>query len=579
VELPVAGFITLAGGVDGISLIPPDAAQAETLPLAVVGATEPTYTFELEASDPGTQGNFIVAQILLTVKRVVFGQLVAVGPGDVFHIDGLLREDAGLPAAVLLGASTVPVWGKLQATPAPQGGLYPQPSGSRWGLCPQTPACDPPVFVPGTAPVPLPAPPLPAKVQVYQATFTVRITRPGPTTLTVSGLDLRDLDAARARLAGSGVTIPPGLPGTLDVELPVPVSAPAAVSFSGGSDGTPLADRVENLALSFQACIDALEVVEQPDTLADILIAPDLWSAIWGTKGVAFLAFDAPTAVGLADQMVLSAWRTSDRVVILDPPLGSDLEPLAPADLLTWRAARAASLGPGAAVGPLAGLISAGTDFAAAFTPWARIVAGGTFRGDDTLLVPPSGYVAGRMARTSRERGPWIATGNVSLQRVVGLDERLSIQDQEALQAAGISPLRVELPVGATIQGVRSLSWPERLPWGYLSTRRLFNYLRRVIRPIGLSYVFEPNTPATWLALRRDLTRFLRDLFLRGALAGAKTSDAFFVQIDASINPPEAVDAGVMTALIGVAPAIPLEFLHVLLIMQDNTASVTEAAP
>jgi hypothetical protein len=49
-------------------------------------------------------------------------------------------------------------------------------------------------------------------------------------------------------------------------------------------------------------------------------------------------------------------------------------------------------------------------DFAAAYTPWPRIVAGAVYRGDDTMLVPPSLLVAGRMALTTRERGPWTAS-------------------------------------------------------------------------------------------------------------------------------------------------------------------------
>jgi hypothetical protein len=45
------------------------------------------------------------------------------------------------------------------------------------------------------------------------------------------------------------------------------------------------------------------------------------------------------------------------------------------------------------------------------------------------------------------------------------------------------------------------------------------------------------------------------------------------------LNPPEAQDAGVLTCEIGVAPAMPLEFLLVRLMVQQNTASVTEAPP
>ena len=553
--------------------VPGEAAAASgTLPVVGVDPKRMGAPVPLVASGPGTFGNDVQVQTTLSMRRRVKGSLSpAVPPSVGFQVSGLTPSDVGAPArlvAVARGTPAAVQWGTITA--GGTGGMSPT-------FAPGVPATGFPPSLPPTA-----------YVEVYDPTFSLTILEPGRANVVVSGLDLRQLDAARALLAGTSVTIPP-IPGEVSLVPGAPLPPPelplaGVVSLCGGGDGLsalpPTSDRVANLAASFQRCIDALEVVEQPPLLPDIVIAPDLWSAVWGTKGQSFLAFDSPRATALADQMVLSAWRTSDRVVIVDPPLQSDFTPFTPADLVAWRAERYANLGPAAASGPLVGMISAGTDFAATFTPWVQIVAGGTYRGDDTLLVPPSAYVAGRMARTSRERGPWIATGNVALQDVVGLDARLSIQDQEALQAAGISPLRVELPMGATIQGVRSLSFPDRAAqgWGYLSTRRLFNFLRRALTPIGLSYVFEPNTPATWIALRRDLTRVLRDVFLAGGLAGSKPSDGFYVKIDATLNPPSAIDAGVITAQIGVAPAVPLEFLVVLLVLQENTASVTEAS-
>jgi hypothetical protein len=549
VELPQPTRTILSGGEDGLGVIPPDAGTAAgSFPM--VGASAPGFVLPLAARDPGAAGNGLTVATILTATRCALGALVAIDADGMLHMTGLVCSDLGSPARLAIGTPPLLRWGTVVLA-----------AGS-------------PAVRPGTpfAP-PWPLPQL-ANIQIFAPTFAVRIGEAGQADVTVSGLDLRDLDAARAALAPTKVTIPAGTASTLDPELP----RAEQQQLAGGTNGTPLATRVAGLAASFARCIDALEITEQPDLKADIVIAPDLWSATWETKGTAFLAFDPPTAIALADQMVLSAWRSSDRVVLLDPPLGADLRQYSPTELVAWRADRAASL-QAAAVGPLAGLVSAGTDFAAAFAPWVRIVAGGIYRGDDTLLVPPSGYVAGRMARTSRERGPWIATGNVSLEDVVGVADRLSVSEQELLQDAGLSPLRIELPQGATIQGVRSLSWPDRRPWGFLSTRRLFNFLRRAILPIGLSYTFESNSPATWLALRRDLTRLLRDLFLRGAFAGGKQSDAFFVRVDQTLNPPDAQDAGVLTCMIGVAPAVPLEFLLVRLIVQQNTATVTEAPP
>ena len=52
-----------------------------------------------------------------------------------------------------------------------------------------------------------------------------------------------------------------------------------------------------------------------------------------------------------------------------------------------------------------------------------------------------------------------------------------------------------------------------------------------------------------------------------------------FVRIDDTLNPAEARESGVMTAQIGVAPALPLEFLRVRLVVEGNTARVAEEAP
>lgn len=400
-------------------------------------------------------------------------------------------------------------------------------------------------------------------VEVYSHTFTLRIREPMRAEVIVPGLDLRYVPPSNAILEPHGIVLEftPGL--YAGVFLPTPG---VVVRLAGGTDALDLAAGLPDRAASFQRCIQALEVSDLPD----IVIAPDLWSAVWGTKGAAVVGFEPTTAIDLADELVRSAGRTRDRVVLLDPPLTSysatdqhQARPLAVPEMLAWRADRETMLGED-------------RDFTAAYTPWTRIVAGPTYRGDDTLLVPPSAAVAGRMARTSRTQGPWAATGNVPLETVIGLADTLSVDDQEQLQDVGICPLRLTTPRGATIQGVRSLSWPDRKPWRFLSTRRLFNFLRRALTPIGMSYTFEPNAPETWIRLRRELNRFLTDLYSRGALAGSRPDQAFFVRCDAALNPEEARDNGVMTALIGVAPAFPLEFLVVKLLAGQGVARVAE---
>jgi hypothetical protein len=514
--------------------------------LSVVGASVPGAKIEIVAREPGAFGNSIFVEAILTVRKRGKGTTSTTAPPKVALTSPSsatfdVSEDLGLPVRVI------------------QPG---EPDG--WATIAAVSGVPQQVTLTGGTVVL--NPPKPVVLEVYERTFSLKIAERGRPDLVVTGLDLTDPAGLRTRLAAFPVSLATNV-AIGAAELPAPN---VRIRLSGGTDGMDPGGNADELRNSFERALAALELSDLPD----ILVAPDLWSRIFRTKGIDRLAFDTPNAIELADQMAFSASRRADRVVLLDPPLGPlddphGVRPLTVSEIETWRAARGAALG-----GPSNTL--APSDFVAAYTPWARIVAGPVWRGDDTLLVPPSALVAGQMALDTRERGPWKATGNAPMEPVVGLDQTLSIRDEERLQDVGINPLRMSLPRGGTIQGVRSLSWPERKPWRFLSTRRLFNFLRRALTPIGLSYVFEPNAPATWITLRRDIERLLRDLFAAGALAGSVPREAFFVKVDDDLNPEDARQNGILTAQVGVAPAVPLEFLIVRLLLAKGTAQVTE---
>jgi len=67
------------------------------------------------------------------------------------------------------------------------------------------------------------------------------------------------------------------------------------------------------------------------------------------------------------------------------------------------------------------------------------------------------------------------------------------------------------------------------------------------------------------IALRQKLVQsissFLENLWLRGMLAGASPDQAFYVKCNDSNNQPDTVAAGQLITDIGVAPAIPAEFV------------------
>ena len=91
--------------------------------------------------------------------------------------------------------------------------------------------------------------------------------------------------------------------------------------------------------------------------------------------------------------------------------------------------------------------------------------------------------------------------------------------------------------------------------------RRLFNMLKESIAEGTRWIVFEPNDYILWRSIVRDISAFLTRVWRDGALFGRTPQEAFFVKCDEETNPPEVRDAGRVTALIGVAPVKPAEFV------------------
>jgi uncharacterized protein len=90
--------------------------------------------------------------------------------------------------------------------------------------------------------------------------------------------------------------------------------------------------------------------------------------------------------------------------------------------------------------------------------------------------------------------------------------------------------------------------------------------------------VHEPNDVRLWVRIMRELTAYLDVLFERGALAGRRPEEAFFVKCDGETNPPEVVDAGVVVTLVGLALAAPAEFVVARIIHGASGVSVQPAS-
>jgi phage tail sheath protein FI len=181
-------------------------------------------------------------------------------------------------------------------------------------------------------------------------------------------------------------------------------------------------------------------------------------------------------------------------------------------------------------------------------------------------FVPPCGHVAGVVARSDDRTGIHKAPANEALEGVVDLAAHLTDADQGPLNAAGINALRAFPGRGIRVWGARTLTPPSVPAWLYINVRRIFLTAARWIERNLSDAAFEPNDPRLWNRIGRELNTYFDGLFRAGALKGRTPAEAFFVKCDGEVNPPEVREAGQVVTVIGLAPALPNEFVVVRII-------------
>jgi phage tail sheath protein FI len=206
----------------------------------------------------------------------------------------------------------------------------------------------------------------------------------------------------------------------------------------------------------------------------------------------------------------------------------------------------------------------------ALYYPWVRPA--------DTGFIPPCGHVAGVYARSDRQIGIHKAPANEILEGVLDLEVNVSDNQQKQLNPFGVNCIRSFPGRGIRIWGARTLAAQNDSEWTYLNVRRLFLMVGRWFEQNMAGVVFEPIMPSLWERIKREATGYLNDLFLKGALQGRTPQEAFYVKCDAEINPPGVREAGLVISDIGLAPAVPGEFI-VIRIHHDSSGIAISQPP
>ena len=176
------------------------------------------------------------------------------------------------------------------------------------------------------------------------------------------------------------------------------------------------------------------------------------------------------------------------------------------------------------------------------------------------VYVPPTGHVAGIYARTDEERGVHKAPANATVLGAVDVRYYISKQKQQRLNPQDVNCIR-SLNGNITVWGARNIGGDKLGEWKYVSVRRFFLFLRESIDEGTQWVVFEPNDPALWGKIRRNVTAFLTSVWRAGALFGLTPEQAFYVKCDEQTNPPEERELGRVVTEIGVAIVRPAEFV------------------
>ena len=193
----------------------------------------------------------------------------------------------------------------------------------------------------------------------------------------------------------------------------------------------------------------------------------------------------------------------------------------------------------------------------ALYAPWV-IVADPT-GAQDTVAVPPSGFIAGVYARTDVDRGVHKAPANTPVLGALRFAQNINKFQQELLNPKGINALRSFSGRGHQVWGGRTLSSdPE---WKYVNVRRYFLYLERSIEKSTQWAVFEPNGERLWANLVTTIESFLFNEWKSGRLLGAQPAAAYFVRCDRTTMSQNDLDNGRLIAEVGVAALTPAEFV------------------
>jgi hypothetical protein len=369
----------------------------------------------------------------------------------------------------------------------------------------------------------------------------IEITPPGEATEILTGIDpssvVDEVNSSSKYLQLAACALPAGLSvGQLNASTGPGYFEWPTVTLASGMSVPPAK---EDYLAALASLGDQIEVA--------LVICPDLYgSDLYDVSDPNRTA----SVVDVITTMLQQAERLHDRLVVLDIP-PDQADPVAAVDWIDVNFRHPAS--------PVLPLNESVLQNGAVYHPRLAVPDPLGTPSTPLVCVPCAGLVAGVISRLDQQEGPYMTPANVPIQEAVDLARTFDANGQATIYSGGLNLLTCSPSQGLLVWGGRVLG--AGVPGGFVAHRRLIHLLVRAIRRVAEPLVFDPNGPQLWLAFVRTITTVLLEAYRAGALQGDTPDQAFRVQCDATTNPPEQIDQGMVVCLVQVAPAVPMEFI------------------
>lgn len=209
------------------------------------------------------------------------------------------------------------------------------------------------------------------------------------------------------------------------------------------------------------------------------------------------------------------------------------------------------------------------SSYAALFTP--DLYESDTYTGK-TLYVPPSGMMAGLMARTTRVAQPWFSIAGLNRGLVPALDLRYKYSDGDGtlMANAQVNYLRKFLGRGIPLWEQWTLS-NQTSALQFLNVRVLCNVIKRTLYSYLLYSLQEQNDDILRRQIKYGLEEYLK------YVQGARGISSFSVTVNASNNGPALVNSGTLAVSVYIVPLLAVRQINLTLMVGKYGLQITES--